>query len=61
MPSTDLNQVEITQFKLIFVGYIGFLAGLLFIGISTVIPGTELILAAAGSVISTAGLIFLER
>jgi hypothetical protein len=54
-------QVEITQFKLIFVGYIGFLAGLLFICISTVIPGTELILAAAGSVISTAGLIFLER
>ena len=54
-------QVQLASYRVVFIGYIGFLAGLLIIGLSTVIPGAELILAAGGSVISTAGLLFLER
>jgi hypothetical protein len=54
-------QVQIAPYRLVFLGYIGFLAGLIIIGLSTIIPGAEFILAAGGSVISTAGLLFLER
>ena len=54
-------QMQIAPYRLVFLGYIGFLAGLIIIGLSTIIPGAEFILAAGGSVISTAGLLFLER
>lgn len=54
-------QVQLASYRLVFLGYLGFLTGLIIIGLSTVIPGAELILAAGGSVISTAGLLFLER
>jgi hypothetical protein len=54
-------QVQIASYRLVFLGYVGFLAGLIIIGLSTLIPGAEFILAAGGSVISTAGLLFLER
>jgi hypothetical protein len=54
-------QVQLASYRLVFLGYVGFLAGLIIIGLSTIIPGAEFILAAGGSVISTAGLLFLER
>lgn len=54
-------QIQIASYRLVFLGYAGFLAGLIIIGLSTLIPGAEFILAAGGSVISTAGLLFLER
>jgi hypothetical protein len=54
-------QVQIAPYRFVFIGYAGFLAGLIIIGLSTLIPGAEIILAAGGSVISTAGLLFLER
>ena len=54
-------QVQIASYSIVFIGYVGFLVGLIIIGLSTLIPGAELILAAGGSVISTAGLLFLER
>ena len=48
-------------YKAVFLGYATFAAGLLIIGLSTILSGAEIILAAAGSVISTAGLLFLEE
>ena len=56
MPLSDHS-----PYKAVFLSYATFAAGLLTIGLSTILSGAEIILAAAGIVISTAALSFLEE
>jgi hypothetical protein len=54
-------QVRMTSYRLVFIVLAGFVVGMIIIGLSLLITGAEMILAAGGWVISTGSLLFLER